>query len=402
MPRRARRRRGSHGAQLQFDRRGIQAHQLEGRWQLGRGAESGRAPRRPGRRAGGRLFRRQPGADRGARSRAAEGSQAQGGVRQQEAAGREPRPAPPAAARYRRAVRRAAQAATQQIADGCAARRHQPGGARPRAAVRALQARRRRDATRVLRRAADRRESDRDLPRHGRIRERRRSAVAHRHAEGRQHRRRQGRQPDDGRDRPHLPLSRRRRDRRAAQVGEERREEMNARAGVLTLALAAALAGCSGEEHSDLKQELGQLTKDLRGRVDPLPQVKPYEPVPYTAEGQVDPFRPERIEVAQSGAGRASISKLAPDPNRPKEALEAFPLESIQMLGTITQKRETFALVKAGPNLYRVRKGNYLGQNFGVVTAVDEAQINIKELVQDGAGEWVERNSALQLVEAKR
>ena len=78
---------------------------------------------------------------------------------------------------------------------------------------------------------------------------------------------------------------------------------MSARVGVVTLAFAAALGGCAGEEHSDLKQELAQLTKDLRGRVDPLPQVKPYEPVPYTAEGQIDPFRPERIEVAQAGRG---------------------------------------------------------------------------------------------------
>ncbi len=139
----------------------------------------------------------------------------------------------------------------------------------------------------------------------------------------------------------------------------------------------------------------------MRGRVEPLPQVRPYEPVPYTAEGQIDPFRPERIDVAAAGS-RASVSKLAPDPNRPKEPLESFPLESIQMLGTITRNKEVFALVKAGPNLYRVQKGNYMGQNFGVVTAIDEGAINLKELVQDSGGEWVERTSALQLVEAKR
>ena len=72
------------------------------------------------------------------------------------------------------------------------------------------------------------------------------------------------------------------------------------------------------------------------------------------------------------------------------------------MLGTISQNKETFALVKAGPNLYRVRKGNYMGQNFGVITEIDEAQISLKELVQDSTGDWVERMSSLQLVEAKR
>ena len=154
---------------------------------------------------------------------------------------------------------------------------------------------------------------------------------------------------------------------------------------------ALALAACGGDEHGDLKQELAQATKDFRGRVEPLPQVRAYEPVPYTAEGQVDPFRPERIDVAQqrltSSAGSSRIEK---ERDRPKEPLEAFPLESIQMLGTITQDKETFALVKAGPNLYRVRKGNYMGQNFGVVTGIDESQIALKELIQDSGGEWVD------------
>jgi type IV pilus assembly protein PilP len=174
-----------------------------------------------------------------------------------------------------------------------------------------------------------------------------------------------------------------------------------------TLAAAAAVlalaAGCTGEEHSDLKEELNQLTKDLRGKVDPLPQVRPYEPVPYTAEGQIDPFRTERIEVAAAGRSTgASAALIDEQKKRPPEPLEAFPLESITMLGTITQNKETFALVKAGPNLYRVRKGNYMGQNFGVITAIDEAQISLKELVQDSGGDWVERISSLQLVEAKR
>jgi len=167
------------------------------------------------------------------------------------------------------------------------------------------------------------------------------------------------------------------------------------------LACVSLLAACGGEEFGDLKQELVQMTKDLRGRVDPLPQVKPYEPVAYQADGEVDPFRPERLNVA-GPAGSRTVSKLAPDPSRPKEPLEAFPLESIQMVGSLTQTKETFGLVKAGPNLYRVRKGNYMGQNFGVITGIEEGEINIKELVQDSGGEWVERASALQLQEVSK
>lgn len=168
----------------------------------------------------------------------------------------------------------------------------------------------------------------------------------------------------------------------------------------LLLALVALLAAC-GEEQSELKQQLKDLTKDLRGKVEPLPQVKPYEPVPYKSEGEVDPFRPERINVAQAG-GAPSGGGRKPNLDRPKEPLEAFPLESILMVGTLTQKKEHFALVKAGTNLFRVRKGNYMGQNFGVITSIEDNQIALKELVQDSGGDWTERTSSLQLQEVRR
>jgi len=171
---------------------------------------------------------------------------------------------------------------------------------------------------------------------------------------------------------------------------------------LFALACMAALVACSGEQFGDLKNELNDMTKDLRGRVDPLPQVRPYEPVAYQAENEVDPFRPARIEVVPAGGAATAVGGPAPNMDRPKEPLEAFPLESIQMVGSLTQGRETFGLVKAGPNLYRVRKGNYMGQNFGVITGIDESQISMKELIQEGSGEWVERSSSLQLQEVKK
>jgi type IV pilus assembly protein PilP len=166
-------------------------------------------------------------------------------------------------------------------------------------------------------------------------------------------------------------------------------------------AAVAVLASCGGEQHRDLKKELDELTKNERGRVPPLPPTKDYKPVPYAAVKQPDPFRPDRIDAVQGG-NKTTTSKLAPDTKRPREPLEAFALDAIQMLGTIKQNNEIFALVKAGPNLFRVRKGMYMGQSFGVITAIDDSQISIRELVQDGGGEWTERASALQLVEAKR
>lgn len=164
----------------------------------------------------------------------------------------------------------------------------------------------------------------------------------------------------------------------------------------------ALLAACGGEEQGELKQELAAMTKDLRGRVDPLPQVRSYEPVPYKGESMLDPFVPGRIVVSQASGAGGGGGGVQPDLNRPKEPLEAFPLEAMQMVGTLAQNKDMYALVRAGTNLFRVKKGNYMGPNFGVITAIDEGQINLKEVVQDSGGDWVERSTTVQMQEGKK
>jgi type IV pilus assembly protein PilP len=171
---------------------------------------------------------------------------------------------------------------------------------------------------------------------------------------------------------------------------------------LIVLAGVSLLAACGGEEQSELRQELAAMTKDLRGRVDPLPEVKPFEAVSYKAEGMVDPFVPGRIVVTQTATAGGGGGGVQPDLNRPKEPLEAFPLEAMQMVGTLAQNKDTYALVRAGNNLFRVKKGNYMGQNFGVITAIDESQISLKEVVQDSGGDWVERSTTVQMLEGKK
>jgi type IV pilus assembly protein PilP len=161
------------------------------------------------------------------------------------------------------------------------------------------------------------------------------------------------------------------------------------------------LAACGGDEHQDLKEELKVLTKDLRGRIEPLPVVKPYEPVPYKAFDKPDPFGPAKIELAIAAAVKNKVSTNSPDTKRPKEPLEAYPLESLKMVGTLSQKGVTYALVRADTSLYRVKAGNYLGQNFGIITGITDSQIDLKELMQDASGDWTERKSALQLLDAE-
>jgi len=170
----------------------------------------------------------------------------------------------------------------------------------------------------------------------------------------------------------------------------------------IVLAGVALLAACGGEEQGELRQELAAMTKDLRGRVDPLPQVRSYEPVPYKGESMLDPFVPGRIVVTQAAGTGGGGGGVQPDLNRPKEPLEAFPLEQLQMVGTLAQNKDMYALVRAGSNLFRVKKGNYMGPNFGVITAIDEAQINLKEVVQDSGGDWVERSTTVQMQEGKK
>jgi type IV pilus assembly protein PilP len=166
------------------------------------------------------------------------------------------------------------------------------------------------------------------------------------------------------------------------------------------IAIVLFLAACGGDEHQDLKAELKNLTKDLRGRIAPLPVVKAYEPVPYQAFDIPDPFGPAKIELATGGAAKNKSGANAPDTRRPKEPLEAYPLESLKMVGTLSQKNVNYALVRADNSLYRVKAGNYMGQDFGIITEITDAQINLKELVQDASGDWTERKVALQLLEA--
>src|SRR4030095_9178229 len=156
--------------------------------------------------------------------------------------------------------------------------------------------------------------------------------------------------------------------------------------------VAPRLAACGSETHQDLRQWMAEQGKGARGKLDPLPQIKPYDPFAYNAFDLPDPFKPRKIEPTKGA------SKLAPDLTRRKEPLAAYPLESLAMVGTLERNKTTYALVRTPDrDIYQIRAGNYLGQNFGVVTGIREGEVKLKELVQDGAGDWTERSSTLQL-----
>lgn len=163
------------------------------------------------------------------------------------------------------------------------------------------------------------------------------------------------------------------------------------------LVVAALVAGCSSGEQEELRQWMKAETQDFRGKIPPLPQVKPYEPVPYDAAGLIDPFRPAKMIAEQKQGGGGGVQ---PDMNRPREPLESYPLESIKYVGSLTKNRQTHGIVMVDGALHQVRAGSYMGQNFGIITKITETEMSLRELVQDPAGDWVERTSTL-LLQAK-
>lgn len=158
---------------------------------------------------------------------------------------------------------------------------------------------------------------------------------------------------------------------------------------LLTILLLAMglLAGCSGSKEDDLDLWMKERKAKVKGKIEPLPELKKYEPFSYNADGSLnDPFKGRKAADSRGGGG------LQPDTNRPKEALESFPLESLKFVGHFLQGTRNEALIAAPDrNVYKIRVGNYMGQNFGVVTSITRDEMTVKEMVQDGTGDYVER-----------
>jgi type IV pilus assembly protein PilP len=125
-------------------------------------------------------------------------------------------------------------------------------------------------------------------------------------------------------------------------------------------------------------------------------------PQPYIALNGVEPFSAQKLTVALKQEAKQPNSLLAAEINRRKEPLEAYPLDSMQMVGSVTKTGRPYALLKVDNLLYQVKPGDYLGQNYGKITKISETDVSLREIVQDAAGEWIERVSTLQLQERAR
>jgi type IV pilus assembly protein PilP len=161
------------------------------------------------------------------------------------------------------------------------------------------------------------------------------------------------------------------------------------------LALTLCLAGCGGERFEDLQIYMDQAGNDGKSKIEPLPEVKPLATFEYRQDGLEDPFQPRNLTPSLGKGG------LQPDLSRPREPLEEFPLDGLRLVGTIQKPGKPLrALIKDPQGIvHTVGIGNRLGQNFGVITKLGEDGLEIKELVQDGAGEWAESKATMTLAE---
>ncbi len=172
-------------------------------------------------------------------------------------------------------------------------------------------------------------------------------------------------------------------------------------AGLSGLALVAC--GQSGTEA--VENWMAEQRAQTRAKVVPIPAPKVFKPESYVSGEMIAPFSKEKLASALKGEAVQAISNaalVAPELSRRKQALEAFPLDSMTLVGSMVRAGQPVALVKVNNLLYQVRPGDYLGLNFGRVTKINETEVALREIVQDAVGEWIERTASLQLQERSK
>ena len=164
----------------------------------------------------------------------------------------------------------------------------------------------------------------------------------------------------------------------------------------LTGVVCAALAGCSSDGLQDLRDFVKNAYANQKPKVEPLPEIKMQETFAYSAESLADPFAAFNLKPQ----GQRNAGGPRPDPNRRKEPLEDYPLDSLKMVGTLMRGKQAWAIIQAPDGtVYRVQVGDHMGQNSGMVNKITEDKVNLVELIQSAAGDWVEREASLALVE---
>src|SRR5450830_1756017 len=174
---------------------------------------------------------------------------------------------------------------------------------------------------------------------------------------------------------------------------------------LLLTSVLLALAACGATGEDELRQWMTDQKSQTHPKVAPISEPKQFKPESYTQVTAVEPFSNQKLTQAlkrESTQTAASGALIAPELARRHEALEAFPLDAMALVGSLTKAGQPVALVKVDNLLYQVRPGNYLGQNYGRVMKISETEVTLREIAQDAAGEWIERAATLQLQERSK
>ena len=167
------------------------------------------------------------------------------------------------------------------------------------------------------------------------------------------------------------------------------------------LCAAGLLAGCGDGDVKEVQNWMAQVERETVPRVKPLPEPKEFVPYAYNPEGAIEPFSQDKLLGEMARAAQTSTNPLQPNENRPREPLENYPLDTMRMVGTLQKGGASYALLQIDGLIHQVRTGQRIGQNHGLVTRVSDSAIDIREVVQDATGDWVERKATIELAESK-
>lgn len=180
---------------------------------------------------------------------------------------------------------------------------------------------------------------------------------------------------------------------------------MSSKTLVAMACTAVFLVACGSSDQEDLQAWMAEQRTLTRPHVQPIPEPKKFTPQAYTQEASTDPFSNQKLTQAlkrESAQSTSNAGLVAPELARRKEPLESYPLDSMSMVGSLMKESLPVALLRVDNLIYQVRPGNYLGQNYGKILKVGETEVVLREIVQDAAGEWIERTATLQLQERSK
>jgi len=166
--------------------------------------------------------------------------------------------------------------------------------------------------------------------------------------------------------------------------------------------MVTGLAGCGDGGVEEVKQWMAEEKGRTRVEIPKVSEPKRFTPFIYTGKSTVDPYSGSKLAVALAKQAGGSSTGFKPDLERRREPLESYPLDALKMVGTLEKPGMTYVLLQAEKTVFQAKVGNYVGQNLGMITKITDSEVELKEIVQDAAGDWVERKAKLELQETKK